>query len=300
MKTNVKKHILSVIIASIMSPVAMAGAYQFEVGAAGIEADYDNIDANSRLIGGSFYLKPIESHQAPLAEAGYFAKAGYLSFSALNTTNDFDDYEADTRDFSLYVVTEANHIILGIGKTSEKRGIDNMETSSGIIDVSEDRDSAYVVVGAYLSNTSSLQLQFDRGDGEYEEKHYLSSPQDSGYYQYNNSYEITEVTAEYKNIVQLNNGSHLSFDLELNRKNIANAEIEKGIEFDTTLYPTRQLGIGFSLGATNSDASDNTRTYGINIEHFVTENIAIFTLLEREKMDNVDADTLAFGIYARL
>lgn len=92
------KHVLTTAVLTAMSLGQMAYAYQAEVGGSVAYVDPDNGSSGSALsVDGTYYLKPVEVRNSPLAEAAFLDRASNIS-AAINYL------DADTDDTTIYGV----------------------------------------------------------------------------------------------------------------------------------------------------------------------------------------------------
>jgi len=89
-----KKHILGLAVTMALTSTAMAESYNAEIegGLAKTDIDINGADsANTYMLGGTVYFKPVETDNMPLAEAAFLNRASNVNGGIAHTTNDNDD-----------------------------------------------------------------------------------------------------------------------------------------------------------------------------------------------------------------
>jgi hypothetical protein len=268
-----KKLLVATAVAAI-STSAVANDYRFEVDASYLNDEISkNVDLATYLVGGTFYLAPVDDSGAPKAEAAFLEQASSISIGWGRTNleidgTDFDpkfDEDGDVWTVSGRYVTESG-IILGLSYATTE--IDDI-----------DIDALGIDLGYYLSDTSSLTLSYLTTDVDD-----LDSEDDTwslGYKAlYNNRFgletDLVYIDPEY-------------------------GEDAYGINGALDYYFNENFSLGGVLGYVSSDDDySEAVVYGINAEYFFNSNIALnagYVVTSPDKGD--DNEVWSIGLIGR-
>ena len=241
-----KKLLVATAVAAI-STSAVANDYRFEVDASYLNDEISkNADLTTYLLGGTFYLAPVDDSGAPKAEAAFLEQASSVSLGWGRTNVDIDEFESkidedgDVWALSGRYITDSG-FILGLSYASTE--IDDVDVEALGVDF-----------GYYLSDTSSLTLSYLGTEVDD-----LDSEDDAwslGYKAlYNNRFgveaDLVYIDAEY-------------------------GEDAYGIDGALDYYFNENFSVGGVLGfVASDDAYTEAVVYGIKTEYYFNSNIAL-------------------------
>ncbi len=268
------KKLLFAAAVTAISTTAVAGDYRFQVDADYLNAEVTkNIDLNTYILGGTFYLAPVDDSHGPKAEAAFLEKASDVHLGWGRTNLEIDgsifgpkvDEDGDIWALGGRYVTDSGIIL----------ALDYAATEIDHVDI----DIYGVNIGYYLSDTSSLTLGFTRSEVDD-----LNSKDDIW-------------SANYKQL--FNNKFGLEAGIDYTDPKYG--EKAYGITGALDYYINDNFSIGGVLGYISSDDDyAEAGVYGINAEYFFNSNIALnagYTVTAPDKGD--DNKVWSIGLVGR-
>ena len=268
-----KKLLVATAIAAA-STTAMANDYRFEIDA-GYQNDEisKNVDLTTLVVGGTFYLAPVDDSDAPKAEAAFLQQASDIH-AGWGRTN----IEVDGTDFSPKTDEDGDVWALGGRYVTGSGLILELDYATTEID-NVDADVWALGVGYYLSDTSSLTLGYVQTEIDD-----LDTDDDVW-------------TLGYKALYNNN----LGLEADLSYMDPKYGDSAYGITGAMDYYFNDNLSLGGVLGYVSSDDNYTEATvYGVNAEYFFNSNIALsagYTVSAPDKGD--DNNVWSIGLTGR-
>jgi hypothetical protein len=270
---TMKKVLIAAAITAI-STTAVADDYRFQVNADYLNDEISkNIDMTTYVVGGSFFLAPVDDSLGPKAEAAFLDHASGVHAGWGRTNIKIDD-----SDFNPKVDEDGDVWALGGRYITESGVILELDYATTEVD-DLDSDALGVAIGYYLSDVSSITLGYLRTEVDD-----LDSDDDIwslGYkHLFNNRFgleaDLTYVDAKY-------------------------GENAYGITGALDYYINDNFSVGGVLGYVASD-DDFTEAaiYGVNAEYYFNSHIALnagYTVSAPDKGD--DNEVWNVGIIGR-
>ncbi|WP_436898487.1 putative porin [Acinetobacter gyllenbergii] len=246
-----------------------AHAYQTEVNGAYEHINMDDGKGNSAVINGKYYFNPVQTRNAPLAEAAFLDKAsnigGGYAYSKLKDDEDFGDlqfnmlglqgefYVPNTQFYLSGALhrTNVKVTINGIGSDSKKRDGYNLEAgflpinglllAVGVADLSDSLNPVQVAQYGFTSTLSNAAIVSGENDD-------------------------TAVSLRAKYVAQVG-GYYTNFEA----LSYIGDETTYRLGADLYLDPTLSVGISFA----DSTADDSDSVFNIHAQKFFTPQFAL-------------------------
>lgn len=244
------------IVSALLATLAVANvaqAYQAEVNVGYESTDFDDADGNADAISlsGKYYLAPVNTRSAPLAEAAFLDKASSI---ALGYTNlDSDGLEADSLGLSgEYYIPNSQFYVSGALNRTDADGDkgNGFAIEAGYLPMA----GLLVAVGATDLSESIDPTQF----AQYGTLTSVGSALSAG--------EDTAATLRAKYVYKV--GAN---DVNLESNLIIGDETAYRVAADLYLDPT--LSIGASFADSTFDESDSI--FGVRAQKFLTPMVAV-------------------------
>jgi hypothetical protein len=271
--STMKKLLLVAAIAAI-STTAVADDYRVQVSGEYLQDELSkNVDLTTYLVGGAFYLAPVDDSNGPKAEAAFLEQASNVH-AGWGRTN----LEVDGSDFSPKVDEDGDIWALGGRYITDSGFILELDYATTEID-NTDVEAFGVGIGYYLTDASSITLGYARSEIDD-----LDSKEDLW-------------SARYKQL--FNNKFGIEGDLTYADSEYG--EDAYGIRGAMDYYINDNFSVGGVLGYVGSD-DDYTQAgiYGVNAEYFINSHIAFnagYTVSAPEEGD--DNKVFSVGVIGR-
>lgn len=284
---------LTLLSTSVFSVVAYAQqSYQTELDALYEKQDDDSSTSKTLELTATYYLKPVNTDNKPLAEAAYLNKSSSIAASYLNRETKFDNANVDTFDTDLvgliinYVTAADSFILGGLYASIDYEANDNIVTGDG--------DIYGISLGKYLDDSTSIELSIIKNDSDQQTTSNQFSIKD------------TFINMDYKTVKQSASGNFYSIaaNFEVIKQDVNSVkEDNREISITGDYFFTLETSLGASLTLNSGDdASDEGKTLAINTTHFFNPQIALNLELSRFSADDdleEDNDSVAATIIAR-
>lgn len=232
------------IATSILAATGYAQAdYQFEAGAAYGQADAMNVDVDTGVIAGEFYLESVDTGKGPLAEAAFLDQASGIM--VMYSSTEFDVPGADEIDsFGIggRLVT-SNKLILEL---------DYSETDGG--NFNSDSDTVRLGIGTYLNDRTDIVASYETESTD-------------------GADDVDILNIALHSVCAHQGGASLAYDLSAS---YIDAEDDSGhnLSAGATYYVNNALGFNLSVDATDIGDFDSTNA-SIGVNYFPMENLQI-------------------------
>lgn len=269
-----KKVLLLAAAVAAISTTAVADDYRFQVSADYVnDAITKNIDLTTYLVGGAFYLAPVDDSNGPKAEAAFLEQASSVH-AGWGRTN----IEIDGSGFNPKIDEDGDVWALGGRYVTDSGVILELDYATSEIDNS-DADAWGLGIGYYLSDTSSITLGYAHT-------------------------EVDDIDSEddiwsvgYKQL--LNNKFGLKAGLTY--ADVESGDDAYGINGGLDYYINDNFSVGGVLGyVTSDDNYTEAGIYGVNAQYFFNSNIALnagYTVSAPDKGD--DNEVWNIGLIGR-
>lgn len=261
--------------AALLASMSAANAYQTEVNASYENTDLDENDVDTFGIAGTYYIKPVNVGNAPLAEAAFLNKASNISLAYVNASLDEEenvlginvkseiDLDVVGLAGELYVPDSQFYVSAAVNHTKS-----TVKSSAAGISASEDDDgTGYAVEVGYLPMTGLLLAV---GATDMSESASPVQMMKTGFVYGWGSAGVTgedtaaTLRAKYVTAVGSNN-------INLESQILIGDETAYRLAGDFYIDPT--LSIGASFADTTEDDSDSI--FGVRVQKFLTPVAAV-------------------------
>ncbi|WP_371971121.1 putative porin [Acinetobacter sp. AL9] len=257
-----KKLAIASALLSALAITGTANAYQAEIGASAAYVDPDNgSSGNAFGVDGTYYFNPVQTRNAPLAEAAYLDRASNIG--AYATFADRDNIDSNTYGASVEVFVPNSDFYVGAGVAQHE-----FEEKIGAVKFKDDLTTYHAEVG-YLPAPGLLIAAGLKG---YDDDH------DDG----------VDPTLRAKYVTTLSNGKDINLEAgaafgDLDEYNLA-----------ADYYIDKTLSIGVDYY--DNDLRDSNE-FGINARKFFTPQVSLEGRVGFGEAGNADYNS--FGIAAK-
>lgn len=261
---------LNLITALLTSLIGInAHAYQAEVNGAYEYTDADDSKANSAAINGKYYFEPVQTRNAPLAEAAFLDKASNIglgyAYSKLQDDEDIGDFQFNIIGVSgeLFIPDTQFYVSGAAHRTNVK------VTINGLGSESENGDGYTVEAGFLPINGLLLAVgaaDFSESINPVQVAQYGLLPNISNAAIVSGEDDDTAVSLRAKYVTQIN-GFYTNFEA----LSYIGDETTYRLGADLYLDPTLSFGLSFA----DSTADDSDSILSIRAQKFFTPQVAV-------------------------
>ena len=258
-----KKLAIASALLSALAVTGTANAYQAEVGAAAAYVDPDNGGSGSAFgVDGTYYFNPVQTRNAPLAEAAFLDRASNVSAQA-TFADQGDNVESNTYGVNAEVYVPNTDFFIGAGIAKN-----DTEVDLGPRTIDTDLTTYSAEVG-YLPAPGLLIAAGLKG---------WDNDQDDG----------VDPTLRAKYVTQLSNGNDINLEAGASFGDLDEYNLAADYFIDKTL----------SVGADyyNNDLTDQSE-FGINARKFLNQQVSLEGRVGFGEAGNNDYNS--FGVAAK-
>ncbi len=276
----------------LAASISQAGEYQFEMGLDYTETDVDSgTEEDSHTVSGRYYLSPVDDSKGPLAEAAFLQRASHidLSYQKINWENDAILNPSSRRNANGGSVG-ATYIFKDSGWLLSADYSDGKQ-DAGTYD--EDQYGYNVAVGKYVAENTLVSLAYNESvvDNSYNLDRLICGFDGCLIIPFR---RVSKTTKDGFNLAVKHVGNLGRFDYSLQAGYSQGEEKYKneywsngdrlsryrydndwtGENLDFAFYPSDRWRIGLGYRHNDTEGFD-TEYYSVNLQWFVTPNIAL-------------------------